>query len=433
MGLKQKSAGFVLRLYFLAVALCCLIAALLAPDRGQMLTGLRDILLSPAQLTRDYFLLGSVSGTLLNMALVGLVCTALTCLPGAAVKGSTVAAFFLTLGFSAWGINILNLWPFLFGVALHALARRKKLGELADLAMFSTALCPLVSDLLLRYPGTEVHAVTPTGALLALGVGVAVGFLTPAIAGHSPNVHKGYNLYSAALPGGLLGLFLTALLYKSAGAEVPAIEALLGDSHPAVVLPFCGLVFLATAALGFVLNGRSFRGYLGLLRSTGHKADFTAQHGLGLAVLNVGIYGLFILAYYCLVGASFNSVTMGIMFCMVCFGAAGSHPGNVWPILLGYFLASLVGINAINAQAILVGACFASGLAPLTGTYGWWAGLIGGAAHYALVTSIPALHGGFCLYNGGFTSLLITIILVPQLELFCKTKEERRLARASRK
>lgn len=431
--MKQNSTGKTLRLYFLAVVLCCLIAAVLAPDRGAMLTGLRDILLSPAQLTRDYFFLGNISGTFLNMALVGAVCTALTCLHGAVLKGSTVAAFFLTLGFSAWGINILNLWPFLIGVALHALARRKPLAEFVDLFLFSTALCPLVSDLLLRYPGGEVHAITAAGALLALAVGMAVGFLTPAIAGHSPNLHKGYNLYSAALPGGLLGLFLVALLYKTAGYEVPPIEATLGDSHPEVVIPFCGLVFLATAALGFVLNGRSFRGYLGLLRSSGHKEDFTAKHGLCLAILNLGIYGFFILAYYCLVGASFNSVTMGIMFCMVCFGAAGSHPGNVWPILLGYFLASLLGVNAINAQAILVGACFASGLAPLTGAYGWWAGLIGGAAHYTLVTSIPALHGGFCLYNGGFTSLLITVILVPQLEMFCKTKEERRLARASRK
>ena len=172
--MKQNSTGKTLRLYFLAVVLCCLIAAVLAPDRGAMLTGLRDILLSPAQLTRDYFFLGNISGTFLNMALVGAVCTALTCLPGAVLKGSTVAAFFLTLGFSAWGINILNLWPFLIGVALHALARRKPLAEFVDLFLFSTALCPLVSDLLLRYPGGEVHAITAAGALLALAVGMAV-------------------------------------------------------------------------------------------------------------------------------------------------------------------------------------------------------------------------------------------------------------------
>ena len=59
--------------------------------------------------------------------------------------------------------------------------------------MFSTALCPLASELLLRYPGSgEPHGVTITGAALMLAVGMTIGFLTPAMAAHSPNVHKGY-------------------------------------------------------------------------------------------------------------------------------------------------------------------------------------------------------------------------------------------------
>lgn len=73
----------------------------------------------------------------------------------------------------------------------------------------------------------------------------------------------------------------------------------------------------------------------------------------------------------------------------------------------------------------MVGLCFASGLAPIAGNYGWWAGILAGGMHYFLVTSIPAIHGGFSLYNGGFTSLVIATILVPQLETFCKTKTQR--------
>ena len=49
--------------------------------------------------------------------------------------------------------------------------------------------------------------------------------------------------------------------------------------------------------------------------------------------------------------------------------------------------------------------------------------------HYLLVTSVPTLHGGFCLYNGGFTAALICLILVPELEKFFRTKEERKLAK----
>ena len=38
----------------------------------------------------------------------------------------------------------------------------------------------------------------------------------------------------------------------------------------------------------------------------------------------------------------------------------------------------------------------------------------------------PNMHGGFCLYNGGFTAAVICVLLVPVLEKFVKTKEERK-------
>ena len=47
-------------------------------------------------------------------------------------------------------------------------------------------------------------------------------------------------------------------------------------------------------------------------------------------------------------------------------------------------------------------------------------GIIAGILHYCTVTSVPAIHGGFNLYNGGFTSGLVAFVLVPVLESFCK-------------
>ena len=85
--------------------------------------------------------------------------------------------------------------------------------------------------------------------------------------------------------------------------------------------------------------------------------------------------------------------------------------------------------QAINAQAVVVGLCFANGLSPITGKYGWPFGILAGMLHFCLVTSVPLLHGGFCLYNGGFTAAFVCLALVPQLERFCKTREERRAAR----
>ena len=439
MANQKTDSVKIIRFFLMASSAAFLIAAGLAPDRGEMITGLARILMSPAQLTKDYFAVGSVSGAFLNVSLVGFVCAAMTCLPGAAVNGLTVAAYFLTTGFSFWGINFLNMWPFFLGVMLHALARKEPFPKYVNLAMFATALCPLASELLLRYPNdAEVHGVTLTGVALMLVVGGLIGFLTPAMAAHSPSVHKGYDLYSAALPGVLLGLMAVAVLYKSLGNTVPEIAATLDGSHPGVVWSFCIIFFGLCVLAGFWLNGKSFKGYGALLKDTGHKADFTAKYGPGLAIMNVGVYGLMILAYYIFVNAiqgdalaGFNGVTIGIVFCMVCFGANGAHPGNVWPIMVGYVAFSYAttlgfgGVFPVNAQAIMVGLCFASGLAPIAGDYGWWAGILAGGMHYLLVTSIPPIHGGFSLYNGGFTALVIAIILVPQLETFCKNREQR--------
>ena len=439
MANQKTDSVKIIRFFLMASSAAFLIAAGLAPDRGEMITGLARILMSPAQLTKDYFAVGSVSGAFLNVSLVGFVCAAMTCLPGAAVNGLTVAAYFLTTGFSFWGINFLNMWPFFLGVMLHALARKEPFPKYVNLAMFATALCPLASELLLRYPNdAEVHGVTLTGVALLLVVGGLIGFLTPAMAAHSPSVHKGYDLYSAALPGVLLGLMAVAVLYKSLGNTVPEIAATLDGSHPGMVWGFCIIFFGLCVLAGFWLNGKSFKGYGALLKDTGHKADFTAKYGPGLAIMNVGVYGLMILAYYIFVNAiqgdalaGFNGVTIGIVFCMVCFGANGAHPGNVWPIMVGYVAFSYAatlgfgGVFPVNAQAIMVGLCFASGLAPIAGDYGWWAGILAGGMHYLLVTSIPAIHGGFSLYNGGFTALVIAIILVPQLETFCKNREQR--------
>ena len=150
---------------------------------------------------------------------------------------------------------------------------------------------------------------------------------------------------------------------------------------------------------------------------------------MGATIINFGVYGLFILAYYIIIGAKFTGPTFAVVFCMLAFCAGGATPLNVLPILVGYFIGSLFGVNALNAQAIIVGACFASGLAPISGHYGPIAGVVAGILHYCLVTSVPAIHNGFNLYNGGFTSGLVAFVLVPVLESFFKTIQARKESR----
>lgn len=436
---KNLDTNRTLKLVFWLFTLAFAVAAVVSPDRGEMLSGLKAIYTTPAQVTKDYFEVGSVSAAFLNAFLVSLICSLLYMLPGAVANAVSFLAYSLTMGFCFWGMNVFNAVPTMLGVVLYCLVKKEPVAKNVNFMLFSTGIAPIVTDMFLRYPGTELGTYTVGSVLLGLGVGLFIGFLTPGGCAYSPNAHKGFALYSAALPLGMMAFFLRAVLYKVLGGELPPVEAVLGPSRPVVFYTFFGIFFGLCIVLGLWKNGWSFKGYGGLLRASGHKTDFAQEFGTGVALMNIGIFGLFLMLYYTLIGASLNGVTFGLILCMVCTAVAGSHPGNVWPIMVGYVLMSLIAKTfymgeeftmAVNAQALVIGMCYANGLSPITGKYGWPFGILAGMIHYSLVTLVPSLHGGYLLYNGGFTACLTCIFFVPVLERFFKTKEERKAAKA---
>lgn len=431
--IRKMDTGRLLRAMMCAFTAAFLIAALLAPDMHEMFSGLGRICTLPAQLTKDYFKpeLGSISGSMLNYFLVCAVCCALMFLPGAKVTGGTVLGFFLTIGFCSYGMSIINIIPLMLGVAVYSLIKKQPFGKNLNFFMFSTAIGPLITEVLFRYPSaTETHGITFVGILLALIIGVVFGCAMPALCAHSPGFHKGYDLYNAGPAAGFLCFLIYAVLYKTAGIEAPAIGADLGDGNRAFVNTYCIIVFAACVVFGILLGGT--KDYGRLFTDSGYKSDFTAKYSTGANVMNVGIYGLFIVLYYNLIGAKFTGPTMGAIFCMLCCCCNGATPLNVFPIMIGYVIMGLLnkaGVTAfaVNAQAIVVGLCFASGLAPISGEYGILAGIVAGMLHYCLVTSVPAIHGGFNLYNGGFTAGIVCFLYVPILEHYFKSKSQRKL------
>ena len=440
--IKNLSEGNFLKLFFAFFSAAFLVAAFLMPDRGTMLADFWQILSQPSKLTCSYFATGGYAATFLNMGLVGFLCLALFIVFKGTPNNASNLAFILTLGFGSWGINVLNVWATIFGVMLYCIVKKEKFGANVNAMLFSTGIAPLITDLMIRYPHAEVVGFNATGIALSLVVGAVIGFFLPAGLANSPKVHKGFDLYSAALPIGMTAFFLNATLYKTLGVVLPAGAdgAQLQVASQATVNIFCLILFGLCIAFAFILGCKP-KDYWRLLTDPALVTNFSSTYGNATFLMNVGVFGLFILGYYNLIGATFNGVTFGIIFCMLSTCNSGSHPGNVWPIMLGYVVAStvcgwlspLVGGTftlAVNAQAICVGLCYANGLSPIADKYGWKYGFLAAIMHYLLVTSVPNLHGGFCLYNGGFTAALICIILVPELERFCKTKDERKALKA---
>ena len=427
-----------LGVFFAFFSLSFLVAAFCMPDRDQMLPGLWRIVSSPTLASTNFFSLGGYSATFLNMGLIGLICTVLHLLPGENPNHAATLVTILTTGFGSWGIHILNMWPTMLGVMLYCVVRRVPFGEHTNAMLFSTGLAPFISELMVRYPGTEVRGFTGAGVAAALIVGLIVGFFLPAGLDNSPRIHKGFALYSAALPVGMTAFFLQGILYKAPGVAVPKAVSELSVADPIIVNGFCIALFCA-CVIAALLMGCTWKGYWRLLTDPDQVANFSSTYGNATMLMNVGMYGLYILFYYNIIGAQFNGVTFGVIFCMLSTCNAGSHPGNIWPITLGYSMASqlfqwvalLAGgdyAQYLNSQSIIVGLCYANGLSPIADKYGWFYGFVAAMAHFCMVTTVPQLHGGMCLYNGGFTAALVCLLMLPSLERHFRTKQERKTA-----
>ncbi len=451
--IKNLQESSFLKLFFAFISISFLVAAVFMPDRDGMFTGLWTIMTQTCRISTNYFALGGYAATYLNMAIVGLFCTALCCLPGAKPNQVTTLGVLLTVGFASWGMNLVNMLPTVLGVVVYAAVKKEKLGAVSNAMLYSTGIAPLISDLLFRYPPAEYVGYNWPGLGLALFVGLVIGFFLPAGLAHAPAVHKGYDHYSAALPIGMTAFFLRAVLYNVMLGTTPAKQELstlaaLDTCSWVNTNIFCFVVF-GLCIVFALLMGCKPRDYWNLLKDAGHGVCFTAKYGYGPFLMNVGVFGLMIVGYFNLAGAIdgrevWTGMTFGIVFCMLATCNSGSHPGNVWPIMAGYMVTSLLfgwifkafggetyGLT-IGSQSILIGLCYANGLSPISGKYGAGYGVLAGGLHYLLVSAVPDMHGGFLLYNGGFTAALICLMLVPQLEKFCKTKEERRLIKAAK-
>ena len=436
--IKSMSESSFLKLMFAFVGAAFLVAAFLMPDRGTMLAGFWQILSQPCKISTNFFSVGGFAGTFLNMGLVALIMVLLFHVTKTKVNNVSTLAFLLTLGFCSWGIHVLNMWFTMLGVVVANLIKKEKFYANVNAMLFTTGVAPVISDLLLRYPHAEAIGFNLLGFALAVVVGIIVGIIVSAGLPHSPNVHKGYNLYSAALPVGMSMFFLNGMLYKVMGIELPGTTGDMAVASASVANIFCIVLF--GLCVIFALAMGAGKDYWKLLLNRNQVNNVSGTLGNAVFLMNMGVFGLFILAYYNLIGASFNGVTFGLIFCMLCTCNSGSRPTNVWPIMLGYVVASsvtgwlsaLLGGNftlAVNAQAIVIGLCYANGLSPICDKYGWAYGFVASMIHYCLVTLVPGLHGGFCLYNGGFTAIFVCIILVPVLEKFCTLKADRLAAK----
>ncbi len=452
-----KNAGKIIALYALFVSVAFLIATPIAMhltgETGHFAENLIRICTSPSKLVTDYFKLGGLGSTFFNAAVCGLAVNAIILLSRTKASATTFAGYMLVVAHCFYGLNFVNMWPPFFGVLVYCFVMKKPFRENVHVSLFSTSLGPFISDFLFRYTlkGDFVFGepkVTVLGVILAICFGLAAGFVVPALLPGTSAMHRGFNMYKAGLAIGILGIFIYSFLYKSIGYEAPEALNITNPSYDALPYAYRGfmnifflILFSLTILMGYLLNRCSFHGYKQLIHSTGYGVDFLDKFGMPVCLINVGVYGLCILAYLNIIfilpeifpflpkGVGFTGPTVGVTFAALTFAADGQHPRTVAPIALGYVLllavvCALCGIFGadipwtLSTQGYINGLAFATGLCPFAGKYGWKIGVLAGFISAIICTSTSAMHGGFVLYNGGFTAGLTALVLLPVLDFY---------------
>ena len=451
---KENSIAFklfilVLNLtFFLAVPIAM---AVTDTSFSEFLNGLWAIFTGPSKLVTDYFSLGCLASALFNAGICGLACTLILTVSKAHANSTTFAAYLLVIAHCFYGLNFINMWPPFIGVLVYCLVTKHSKRDHLHIAMFSTALSPVISDFLFYYPlgrSLLIGRFSVLGILLSIGFGIAAGFLVPALLPGTTRMHRGFNMYKAGLAIGMLGIFIYCFLYKTLGIEPHSVAvspdaSLEGFGKPYYIFMnlFFAVLFSMSLLMGFFFNGKSFRNYRQLLSCSGYGLDFADKFGIPLCLINFGIYGFCILFYLNLVSllptlipslppaAGFTGATAGIVLAALTFSADGQHPKNVAPIVLGYsmlfFLVCIICAIAklevpwtLATQAYINGLGFATGLCPIAGCYGFKYGVIAGFVSAIICTSTAAMHGGFVLYNGGFNAGLAALIIIPILDFY---------------
>ena len=445
----------LIRLYALFMSLFFLVSvpiAVIYTKEWNFFQNLWTIFTSPCRSTMDYFALGGLGSTLFNVAICGLFTNAIIYISGVRANAKTLAGYMLIVSHAFNGLNFLNMWTPFLGVLLFCIVMKKKISENIHIAFFATALAPFVSELLFRYPignadpsGTQINWV---GIIIAIVCGIAVGFVVLPLLPGTTAMHREYNLYKAGLAIGMMGIFIYAFMYNTLGIPLPEATPINNPEYyamPYAYRSFMNIFYLilfgATFIAGFCLRHGKIKDYKKLLKCTGYGTDFVDKFGMPMCFINIAIYGLLFVVYLNIVfvlpsifpflpaGVGFTAPAVGAVLGALTFASDGQHPKNVFPIVVGYATLQVIVIViclaaglpipwTLSTNAYIRGLAFATGLCPIAGKYGFKYGVIAGILSAVICTVTSSMHGGFVLYNGGFTAGLTALIMIPLLDYY---------------
>ena len=404
---------------FFPVLIVVFIAAAFIIDGMGAFTDFLRLQLKPARLINDFFFTAGIGAALLNSAVVGLIGFLMIAFTKTTLSGPTFAAVFTMMGFGLFGKTPVNILPVICGVYFAAKFSLKSFKEYIIIALFGTALGPLVC--------TIAFELGFTGALMipaGIAAGIIAGFLLPSLAVAMLHLHQGYNLYNMGLTCGFFSLFAAALV-KAGGHSLEGDLFWYGEQSMflSVLIPVISVIMIAA---GFAAGGAgSLKSLVKIQKQTGRlPSDFIDIAGLSGTFLNSGFIGLIASVYIFLIGGDFNGPVIGGIMTIMGFAAFGTHLKNSWPVVAGVVFAALLFGKSLSAPGIQLAAIFCTTLAPVAGQFGIISGVIAGILHFLVVSQSGSWQGGINLYNNGFSGGLVATFIVAVIQWYKTNRKD---------
>ena len=404
--------------FFLSICLLFVILAFIFDRPADIFYGLGRIFTHRGLLITDYMVVGGFGAAIINSTLACLFGVAILYIMGAKPTGAAIMSLWMTAGWTYWGANVLNILPLTCGVWLYSRYKKAPFSNYVVAALLCHTIAPIASLFYFSNPimlhlGADWHI--SLNILIGVSVGLLIGFILPGVLASMVRVHDGFTLYNMGVAGGMIAM-LVAAVFKGFGIVVPTESMWYADRQFEIAV-FLYVVFaaliLAGVFLGRAKKAKHLSSFKELLAQSGHAPnDFYSLFG-DTAYINMGLLGVLGTTWALVLGCQLNAGTFACIFSMVAFGCLGKHIRNVLPLLLGATLCAYVNVLDFTSPANTLAILFSTCLAPIAGKYGVICGIVAGFLHVLIVVHIGPVTNGLNLYNNGFASGFVAIILVP--------------------
>ena len=140
---------------------------------NNIIIGIKQIIIEPDLLITDYIGVGGLAQHLQNSGLITLIFLFILYRLDIELYGTAIAALFTITGFGFFGKNLFNVWFVVMGVFLYSIVQKESFSRYIYIALFGTALAPLVSELLFN-SGQPLYIKVPIAITISI-----TGFILP--------------------------------------------------------------------------------------------------------------------------------------------------------------------------------------------------------------------------------------------------------------